>query len=203
LEKEDYRKHMTYISTINNQQYTVTLGPPDTHGHLTSIDLDKTSIPVDWQKIATFPTDTTGNSTSNTSGGQYSLILAGKSYQVFARPLPAVQGQAGQRYEIFLAGQRFEVVVEDERTRLLAGLTRTRTRQNAANVQAPMPGLVVNVLVQLGDIVTQNQTVVVLEAMKMENDLPAPTTGMVKEVRINKGQTVDQGEVLIIIESRL
>jgi biotin carboxyl carrier protein len=62
---------------------------------------------------------------------------------------------------------------------------------------------VVNVLVQPGDIVTQNQTVAVLEAMKMENDLPAPTAGTVKEVRINKGQTVDQGEVLIVIEGKL
>ncbi len=195
-----FQKHMAYISTINNQQYTVTLGSPDTYGRPTSIDLDQTSIPLDWQKIATFPTDSTGKITSNTSGGQYSLILAGKSYQVFARPLPAVQGQAGQRYEIFLAGQRFEVFVEDERTRLLAGLTRTRTTQSAANLQAPMPGLVVNVLVQPGDTVTRNQTVVILEAMKMENDLPAPTAGMVKEVRINKGQAVDQDEVLIVIE---
>jgi biotin carboxyl carrier protein len=64
-----------------------------------------------------------------------------------------------------------------------------------------MPGLVVNVLVQPGDIVTQNQTVVVLEAMKMENDLPAPVAGMVKEVRVSKGQTVDQGEVLIVISA--
>jgi pyruvate carboxylase subunit B len=194
---------MAYISTVNNQQYTVTLGSPDTHGHLTSIDLDKRSIPLDWQKIATFPTDTTGKIVGHTSGGQYSLILAGKSYQVFARPLPPLQGQAGQRYEIFLAGQRFEVFVEDERTRLLAELAHTRITQSAADVQAPMPGLVVNVLVQPGDIVTQNQTVAVLEAMKMENDLPAPTAGTVKEVRINKGQTVDQGEVLIVIEGKL
>jgi len=187
---------MTYISTVNNQQYTVTLGSPDTHGRLTSIDLDKTSIALDWQKIATLPTDSTGN----ISGGEYSLILAGKSYHVFARPLPPVKGKEGQGYEIFLAGRRFEVFVEDERTHLLAGLARTKTTQSTANIQAPMPGLVVNVLVQPGDIVTQNQTVVVLEAMKMENDLPAPTAGTVKEVRISKGQTVDQGEILIAIE---
>jgi biotin carboxyl carrier protein len=191
---------MTYISTVNKQQYTVTLGPSDIHGHPTSISLGETSIPLDWQKIATFPTDTTGKLVGNTNGGQYSLILAGKSYQVFARPLSPVQGQAGQGYEIFLAGQRFEVFVEDERTRLLAGLAHARATHSAASIQAPMPGLVVNVLVQPGDTVAQNQTVVVLEAMKMENDLPAPTAGMVKEVRVSKGQTVDQGEVLITIE---
>jgi len=182
---------MTYIATVNAQQYTVTLGSPDTHGHTTSVQLGETSIPLDWQKITTFSTDT--------RGGQYSLILAGKSYQVFARPLPPVQGKEGQGYEIFLAGRRFEVFVEDERTSLLAGLVRTRTTHSSANIQAPMPGLVVNILVQPGDTVTQNQTVVVLEAMKMENDLPAPTTGTVKEVRVSKGQTVDQGEVLVTI----
>src|SRR5437764_293191 len=157
---------MTYISTVNNQQYSVTPGSPDTHGHLTTIDLDKTSIPLDWQKIATLSTDMTGKIMDNASGGQYSLILAGKSYQVFARPLPPVQGREGQGYEIFLGGQRFEVFVEDERTRLLAGLAHTRKAHSAANIQAPMPGLVVNVLVQPGDLVSQKQTVVVLEAMK-------------------------------------
>ena len=191
---------MAYISIINDQQYTVTLGSPDTHGHLTSIDLDKTSISFDWQKIALLPADTTGKTSSTGSGGQYSLIVAGKSYQVFARPLPPVQGREAQGYEIFLDGQRFEVFVEDERTRLLAGLAHTRTAHSATNIQAPMPGLVVNVPVQPGDVVTQNQTVVVLEAMKMENDLPAPTAGTVKEVRVSKGQTVDQGEILIVIE---
>ena len=191
---------MTYISTINHQQYTVAPGSSGAHGHPASIDLDKTSITLDWQKIAMLPTDTTGKIMDNTSGGQYSLILAGKSYQVFAFPLPPVQGKEGQGYEIFLAGQRFEVFVEDERTHMLSGLAHTRATQNTANIQAPMPGLVVNILVQPGDTVTQNQTVVVLEAMKMENDLPAPTSGIVKEVRISKGQTVDQDEVLITIE---
>jgi biotin carboxyl carrier protein len=99
-----------------------------------------------------------------------------------------------------LAGQRFEVFVEDERTRQLAGLVHARTARSRANIQAPMPGLVVNVLVQPGDTVTQNQTVVVLEAMKMENDLPAPAAGTVKEVRVSKGQTVDQGEILVTLE---
>jgi pyruvate carboxylase subunit B len=191
---------MAYISTINNQQYTVTPGPLDTHGHLTSIDLDQTPVPLDWQKIAIIPADTTGKAPGTMSGAQYSLILAGKSYQVFARPLPSIQGE-GQGYEIFLDGQRFEVFVEDERTHLLAGLAHTRTTHSAASVQAPMPGLVVNVLVQPGDTVTQHQAVAVLEAMKMENDLPAPTAGTVKDVRVSKGQTVDQGEILIIIES--
>jgi len=188
---------MAYISIVNNQQYTVTLGSTDTHGHPTSIDLDKTSIPLDWQKVAMLPSDPTGKAMS---GGQYSLILAGKSYQVFARPLSPVPGREGQGYEIFLAGQRFEVFAEDERTRLLAGLAHAKTAHSAANIQAPMPGLVVNVLVQPGDTVAQNQTVVVLEAMKMENDLPAPTAGTVTEVRVSKGQTVDQGEILIVME---
>lgn len=191
---------MAYISTVNDRQYTVTPGSPDTHGHLTSIGLDKMSVALDWQKIAMFPGDTTGRAVGAVSGGEYSLILGGKSYQVFARALPPVQGREGQGYEIFLNGQRFEVFVEDERTRLLAGLAQGRTVQSAASILAPMPGLVVNVLVQPGDVVAQNQTVAVLEAMKMENDLPAPTGGTVKEVRVSKGQTVDLGEVLIVIE---
>jgi biotin carboxyl carrier protein len=191
---------MPYISTINNRQYTVAPGSPDTYGHPTSVQLGEMSIPLDWQKIATLAADTTGKSSGNTGGGRYSLVLAGKSYEVFARPLPPSQGKEGQGYEIFLAGQRFEVTVEDERTHLLTGIGHTKTTQSAATVQAPMPGLVANVLVQPGDTVIQNQTVIVLEAMKMENDLPTPTAGTVKEIRVNKGQTVDQGEVLVVIE---
>jgi biotin carboxyl carrier protein len=63
-----------------------------------------------------------------------------------------------------------------------------------------MPGLVVNMLVVPGDSVSAGQTVVILEAMKMENDLPAPIDGTIKEVRVQKGDTVDNGQILVTIE---
>ena len=62
-----------------------------------------------------------------------------------------------------------------------------------------MPGLVIGIPLEKGAKVEAGQTVVVLEAMKMENDLSSPIAGSIREIRVNKGQTVDQGEVLVVI----
>ena len=66
-------------------------------------------------------------------------------------------------------------------------------------VRAPMPGMVLGIPMESGAKVERGQTVVVLEAMKMENDLASPITGTVKEVRVSKGQTVNQGDVLVVV----
>jgi biotin carboxyl carrier protein len=69
-----------------------------------------------------------------------------------------------------------------------------------AVVKAPMPGRVVRVLVSTGDHVTAKQAVVVVEAMKMENELRAPRGGVVKEVLVIPGAAVESGAVLVVIE---
>jgi len=69
-----------------------------------------------------------------------------------------------------------------------------------AEVKAMMPGRIVNVLVQAGDEVIHHQGLVVVEAMKMENELKSPKAGKVVEVRVSPGQTVEKGELLVIIE---
>jgi len=67
-------------------------------------------------------------------------------------------------------------------------------------LKAMMPGRVVNVLVKPGDEVTADQGVLVVEAMKMENELKAPKAGKVIEVRVSAGQAVEKGEILAVIE---
>jgi biotin carboxyl carrier protein len=69
-----------------------------------------------------------------------------------------------------------------------------------AEIKAMMPGRIVNVLVRPGDDVTHQQGLIVIEAMKMENELKSPKAGKVVNVRVSPGQTVEKGEVLIIIE---
>ncbi|MDD2900992.1 MAG: biotin/lipoyl-binding protein [Syntrophales bacterium] len=68
-------------------------------------------------------------------------------------------------------------------------------------VTAPMPGSILEVLVKAGDQVQAGETVVKLEAMKMENDLQAPFAGVVKEVRVSKGDNVSVGEVLVVVSA--
>lgn len=69
----------------------------------------------------------------------------------------------------------------------------------AGSATAPMPGTILDVKVSVGDQVKAGQTVVILEAMKMENEIGAPVDGTVKEVRVQKGATVNPGDVLVTI----
>jgi biotin carboxyl carrier protein len=69
-----------------------------------------------------------------------------------------------------------------------------------AEVKAMMPGRIVNVLVKGGDEVVHHQGLIVVEAMKMENELKSPKAGRIVEVRVTPGQTVEKGDLLVVIE---
>jgi biotin carboxyl carrier protein len=96
-------------------------------------------------------------------------------------------------------GRPYVVEVQDARSRALASLAGAAHASGEATIRAPMPGLVSSVLVTSGEEVQRGQTIVVLEAMKMENDLTAPRAGYVRVLRVAKGQTVSQDEVLATI----
>ncbi|MBE7020664.1 MAG: biotin/lipoyl-binding protein [Ruminococcaceae bacterium] len=70
---------------------------------------------------------------------------------------------------------------------------------NGTKVEAPMPGTVLKLNVKVGDTVSEGQAVAVLEAMKMENDIPAPCAGKVVSVNVNTGATVETGTVIAVI----
>jgi biotin carboxyl carrier protein len=184
---------MPYIATVNNQSYSIDTGEDNPQR---DILIDGASHSIDWRHLAPLAPDVKGHSGT---GGRYSLIIAGKSYEVFARRLNKPDEKDGHAYEIQIAGQRFEVHVEDEREKTLASSAMAGRESSEAIVRAPMPGLVLGVLVDVGTSVEREQTVVVLEAMKMENNLASPMGGKVKEVRVSKGQTVNQGDVLVVI----
>src|SRR5207253_481239 len=107
----------------------------------------------------------------------------------------------GHRFEVLIAGQRFEITVEDEREKVLAGSIQSAHESEEAMVRAPMPGLVLRLPMDPGSNVEKGQTVVILEAMKMENDLASPISGKVKEIRVSTGQTVNQGDVLVVVSA--
>ena len=70
---------------------------------------------------------------------------------------------------------------------------------NGTKVEAPMPGTVLKVCVNVGDTVSEGQTIAVLEAMKMENDIPAPAAGKIVSVNVTPNSSVETGTVLAVI----
>ena len=102
---------------------------------------------------------------------------------------------------LVLEGQSIDARVLDERAvRLASAAAAGRPHTSELSVRAPMPGLVVAVPVEPGQAVARGTTLVVLSAMKMQNELTAPADGTVKEVLVSAGQTVDQQQVLIRLE---
>jgi pyruvate carboxylase subunit B len=121
------------------------------------------------------------------------VTIDGQQYQVVARREGAKGG-----YALWIDGWRFDVEALDERQRAIRDLRAANAAAaGPAPVVAPMPGLIVRVHVQPGDVVEQGQPVVVMEAMKMENELRAPAAGTVKAVLVKTGAAVEKGTVLV------
>jgi pyruvate carboxylase subunit B len=110
---------------------------------------------------------------------------------------PSLEPGGLGRWTVGVRGGRYDVSVEDERAHRVRSLVGTAGPQAGQVLKAPMPGLVVRVLVEEGDQVTAGQGLVVLEAMKMENELKASVAGVVGSVRAVAGSTVEKGQVLL------
>ena len=126
-----------------------------------------------------------------------------RQLMVDGRPvILSVESLGRGRWALTRAGDRLEVEVLDERTHHIRSLTGTGENRKTVDVlKAPMPGLVVRVLTQSGDAVSAGTGLVVLEAMKMENELKASAAAVVKAVRVAPGEAVEKGQVLLEFES--
>jgi len=102
------------------------------------------------------------------------------------------------RYALWIDGWRFDVEALDERTRAIRDLGAAQAAAAGPSpVRAPMPGLVVKIHVAVGDKVEAGQAVVVMEAMKMENELRAPGAGTVRAIHAQVGVAVEKGSSLV------
>lgn len=111
------------------------------------------------------------------------------------------RGSARGAYTLWLDGHRFDLEALDERTRAIRELSGSPTGPTGpAPLRAPMPGLIVRVNVQAGDTVQAGQGLVVMEAMKMENELRAQAAGRVRAVTAEPGTAVEKGALLIELE---
>jgi biotin carboxyl carrier protein len=121
----------------------------------------------------------------------YSVITNNKSLQV------VIDDEQGG-VSVLMDGRNYEMQVLDERALMMAQ-RRGGLGGGSGDVEAPMPGLVVTVPVAIGDTITQGQTVVILESMKMQNELKSPVDGIVTAINVEAGQSVDKGAILVVI----
>lgn len=111
------------------------------------------------------------------------------------------RGLTRGRYTLWLDGFRYEVEALDERTRAIRELSGAAAGPTGpAPLVAPMPGMIVRIAVQVGDVVQAGQGLVVMEAMKMENELRATSAGTVKSVLATVGSAVEKGAILLELE---
>ena len=113
-----------------------------------------------------------------------------------------VQRRQGKgRFTLWVDGYRFETEALDERTRTIRDVSAANAAPaGPAPIVAPMPGLIIRINVQAGDQIEAGHGVVVMEAMKMENELRATTSGTVKSVKVVAGTAVERGALLVELE---
>jgi biotin carboxyl carrier protein len=163
----------SYFVTINNKEYTVTFE------HDGGITVNGRSAPLDIRQL---------------DAQTFSLLRDGASRRVIVERF-----QDG--YRLLVNGKQASAQVESERARLLKRFDHQSTsKHHKAEVTAPMPALVVKVMVEVGQEVKQGQGLLILEAMKMENEIKAHKAGIVKEISVTKGRAVEKGELLLLVE---
>ena len=134
---------------------------------------------------------------SDVQGSPIKIVRAGTD--VFRVVVENREGRG--RYLIWVDGYRFDVEALDERRRALRELSSANAAATGpAPIVAPMPGLVVRINVVAGDLVEAGQGVVVMEAMKMENELRATSAGKVRKVEVAAGTAVEKGTLLVSLE---
>jgi pyruvate carboxylase subunit B len=122
------------------------------------------------------------------------LLLGNQSWTV------ACQQLEGSRWALGAVGERLEVEVQDDRSKQIEALTgQGRKPAVGGIIKAPMPGLVVRVDVSKGEVVEVGRGVVVVEAMKMENELRAQIHGIVEHVHVKAGDRVEKGTPLVTL----
>ena len=120
--------------------------------------------------------------------GIFSILIEGRSYQATILATSTIQ----------VNNQIFNVEIFDPRE--LRARSSSGASHGRQNIAAPMPGKVVRLLVSVGDHVEPAQGLIVVEAMKMQNEMKSPKAGIVVEIKTKDGATVAAGEILIVIE---
>ena len=165
---------MKYISTVNDIEYTIEI--IDEH----HISVNGRVLTVDFNPVSGQPV--------------YSLLVDGQSVEAYVYP-------GEEKWEVLLMGRQFQVMVEDERDkRLRAAAGGSVSETGEYHLKAPMPGMVVSILVEEGQKIEKGQVMLILESMKMQNELKSPRAGIVGRLRVKPGESVEQRQTLLSVQ---
>lgn len=164
---------MKYITRVNDEEFIIEIDRDD------EITVNGEVLAIDFSR----PGD----------GGMLSLLIENRS-------VAAMVEDRGEMWEVLIHGELYEVKVQDERAHRLA-LARGGGAADSgkAKVESPMPGVILDVLVSEGDVVAKGDKLVILESMKMENELLASRDGLVLRVSAKSGDNVEKGQLLVLL----
>jgi biotin carboxyl carrier protein len=164
---------MRYITTIGEREYLIEI--IDEHTLL----VNGVRYHIDFESVSEQPV--------------YSLLLDGRSFESYV-----YEGDDG--LQVLLRGAHYQASVEDEREKRLRSATRGGVAEHAEfHLKAPMPGLVVAIPVSEGQTVSKGDVLLVLESMKMQNELKSPRAGTVSRMRVKVGDSVELKQTLLSV----
>ena len=164
---------MKYITTVEDKQFLVEV-IDEKH-----VSVDGKVYEVDFESVSGQPV--------------YSLIVDGKSHEGYV-------AQGEDNWQVLLRGRLYPITVEDEREKRLRSTAGGGVAETGEfHLRAPMPGLVVAIPVAEGQAVKKGQVLLILESMKMQNELKSPRDGTMGRVRVKAGETVEQKQTLLSV----
>lgn len=164
---------MKYVTTVDGKEFTVEI-VDEKH-----IRINERLLDVDFESISGQPV--------------YSLLMGGKSYEAYVSP-------DDEQWEVLLRGRLYQAEVQDEREKRLRSAGGAGAAEGGEfQMKAPMPGLVVAIPVEEGQQVKKGQVLLILESMKMQNELKSPRDGQIQRIKVKAGETVEQKQTLLSV----
>jgi biotin carboxyl carrier protein len=163
---------MKYYATVEDKEYVIDIGPDE-------IKVNDKTYTYNFHELS--------------NAGMVSLIINNRS-------LEAVVEEREGLSEVLIRGELYPVKVQDERAYRLAkarGTIQDVTGQ--ATIKSPMPGIIIATPVPEGDNVKKGDKVIILESMKMENELKSPRDGVIVTLTVEPGMSVEKNQVLVVI----
>ena len=165
---------MKYFVTVNGSEHEVVI---DEHSDELKVEVDGQSLDISYEEVDSL--------------GQVAMNVNGMAHAV------SIEGDANTCH-VVMAGYSYDVELEDQRER--AAHAAERANSGGGVVKSVMPGVVLELLVEVGDEVEERGPLLILEAMKMQNEIDSPSAARVTAIHVAKGEAVSAGQKLVTLE---